>query len=204
MVKEREDFIDTNVTSESHCLDAFYWKVLEGSSSFKKLAAILKIIVTLSHCKVSVERGFSVSKSLLVENRATKNLNAQRIVYDHIKVNNVSAEDLEICPTLRRNVKHARQRYSTYLGKQKKDKVQNDRSLKEKQVQEEITIVNKKKAMLENTIREFTNDADKYVMDAENVSKKEDMKTLRWILGKALFQKQMYFLIRLMPALRFC
>ena len=74
-----------------------------------------------------------MNKSLLVENLATKNLITQRIVYDHKKVNNVSAEDLEICSTLRRNVKHARQRYSTYLEEQKKKKVQNDRSLKEKQ-----------------------------------------------------------------------
>ena len=32
--------------------------------------------------------------------------------------------------------------------------------------------------MVENTIWELTNDADKYAMDAENVSKIEDMKTL--------------------------
>ena len=45
----------------------------------------------------------------------------------------------------------ARQRYSIYLEDQKKNKVQNGRSLKRKQIQEEITAVNKKKAMLENT-----------------------------------------------------
>ena len=103
---------------------------------------------------------------------------ALRIVYDHIKVNNVSAEDWEICLTLCCSVKHARQRYSTYLEEQKKNKVQNDRSLKQKQVQEEVTVVNMNKAMLENAIWELTNDADKYAMDAENVSKIDDMKTL--------------------------
>ena len=60
----------------------------------------------------------------------------------------------------------------------KKNKVQNDNSPKWKQVQEKITAVNKKKAMLENTTRELTNDAGKYTMDAENVSKIEDIKTL--------------------------
>ena len=53
----------------------------------------------------------------------------------------------------------------------KKNKVQNDNSPKWKQVQEEITAVNKKKAMLENTTRELKNDAGKYTMDAENVPK---------------------------------
>ena len=44
-----------------------------------------------------------------------------------------------------------------------------------------------KKAILENIIRELTNDADKSAMNAENVSKIENMKTLRWILREALF-----------------
>ena len=38
------------------------------------------------------------------------------------------------------------------LEEQKKNRVQNDRLLKRKQVREEITAVNKKKAMLETTI----------------------------------------------------
>ena len=66
----------------------------------------------------------------------------------------------------------------TYLEEQKKNKVQNYRSLKRKQVQVEIRAVKKKKAMLENTIQELTNETDKYVVDAENVSKIEDMTTL--------------------------
>ena len=123
-----------------------------STSWFKKLAEVLKIILTLSHGQASVERGFSVNKSLLVENIATKSLIVQRIVYENMKVNNVSAEDVEICLTLRCSVKHARQRYSTYLEEQRKNKVQNDRSLKQKQVQEDVTAVKMNKAMLENTI----------------------------------------------------
>ena len=102
-----------------------------------------------------MERGCSVNKSLLVENLATKILVAHRIVCNHMKVNNVIVEDVVICPTLCCSVKHARQRYSTYLEEQKKDEFQNVRSShKQKQVQKEITTVNKKKAMLENTIQE--------------------------------------------------
>ena len=48
MVKERrEDFIEFDVTAESHPLDTLYLKVLKGTSSFKKLAEVLKIILTL-------------------------------------------------------------------------------------------------------------------------------------------------------------
>ena len=71
-----------------------------------------------------------------------------------MKVNNVSAEHLEIDSTLRRSVKHTGQRHSTYLEEQKKNKVQNYRSLRRKQVQQEITAVNNK-IMLENAIQEL-------------------------------------------------
>ena len=71
-----------------------------------------------------------------------------------MKVNNASAEHLEIDSTLRRSVKHTGQRHSTYLEEQKKNKVQNYRSLRRKQVQQEITAVNNK-IMLENAIQEL-------------------------------------------------
>ena len=71
-----------------------------------------------------------------------------------MKVNNVSAEHLEIDSTLRRSVKHTGQKHSTYLEEQKKNKVQNYRSLRRKQVQQEITAVNNK-IMLENAIQEL-------------------------------------------------
>ena len=55
MFKERrEDFMEFDVTAEYHRLDTFYWKLLEGTSSFKRLAEVLKIILTLSHGQVSV------------------------------------------------------------------------------------------------------------------------------------------------------
>ena len=121
MVKERrEDFIEFDVTGESYLLDTFYWKLLEGTSLFKRLAEVLKIILTLSHSQASVERGFIINKSLLAENLATKSLIAQRIVYDYMKVSNVSAEDVEICLTPCCSVKHARQGHITYLEEYKK------------------------------------------------------------------------------------
>ena len=47
MVEERrENFIEFDVTAESHCLNTFYSKFLESTSSFKKLAEVLKIILT--------------------------------------------------------------------------------------------------------------------------------------------------------------
>ena len=50
MVKERrEDFIEFDVTTESHRPDTCYWKFLGGTNSFKKFADVLRIALTLSH-----------------------------------------------------------------------------------------------------------------------------------------------------------
>ena len=114
--KEERKIIEYDVTAKYHHLDTFYWKFLGDTSSFKKLAEVLKIIPTLL-----VEYGFSVNKSLLIESLATKSLIVQRIVYNHMKANSVSAKDEEIFPTLCCSVKHAGQRYSTYLEEQKKN-----------------------------------------------------------------------------------
>lgn len=54
--ERRENFIEFDVTAESHRLDTFYWKLFEVTSLFKKLAEALKIILTLSHGQKSVER----------------------------------------------------------------------------------------------------------------------------------------------------
>lgn len=89
-------------------ISLFRYILLNGSSSLKKLAEVLKIILILSQGQASVERGFSVNKSWLLQNLATKYLTAQRIVYNYMKGSNVSAKDMEICPTLRRSVKHAK------------------------------------------------------------------------------------------------
>ena len=119
-----------------------------------------------------MERGFSVNKSLLVENLATKRLVAQRIVYNHMKVNNVSVEDIGICPILRLSFKHVTQRYSTYLEEQKRTKFRmidfsNGNKFKRKSQQ----LARRKPCQK----TKFKN-ADKYAMDAENVSKIDDMK----------------------------
>ena len=136
------------------------------------------MVLTLSHGQASVERDFRVNKSMLVENLSTESLVSQRMVYDHMKVNALNAEDVEITPQLRQSVKGATQRYLSHLGEKKMAKVRSEKTFKRKAVQDEIIKVNRKKAMLETSIEELRKDADKYAIDAEKVCKIEEMKIL--------------------------
>ena len=59
-------------------LDEFFIGYVEDHARYNKFAEIMKIVLTLSHGQASVEREFSVSKKLLVENLQESSLIAQR------------------------------------------------------------------------------------------------------------------------------
>lgn len=174
--EHKEDFLSFDPANDR--LDVFYWKYITGIKSVDKLAEILKIVLTLSHGQAAVERGFSVNKSLLVENLSTSSLISQRIVHDHLTSNNLSSEDFEICGKLRKSVRSARSKYDQYLADKRKEKVETAKSLKRKSIQEDIDVVRSKKKVLEKTVLSLSKDADKYAKDAEEKTDVEEMKTL--------------------------
>ena len=49
-------------------LDSFFVDLMHGNARYRKCWTIIKIVFSLYHGQVDVERGFSVNKELLVEN----------------------------------------------------------------------------------------------------------------------------------------
>ena len=96
--ENRQNFL--NFHSDNDRLDKFYWSHIENIKSIEKGAEVLKIVLTLSHGQASVECGFSVKKSLLVENVSAKSLISQSIVYDHMNFHNLTPENFIINPAL--------------------------------------------------------------------------------------------------------
>ena len=174
--ENRQDFL--NFDSDNDRLDTFYWSHIENMKSIEKVAEVLKIVLTLSHGQASVERGFSVNKSLLVENLSAKSLISQRIVYDHMNFHNLTPENFIINPALRKSVRNARNEYEKYLEEKRKEKLHSEKDLKRKAIQEEIVAVKRKKTILEKTVVDLSKDADQYALDAENADEKEDIKLL--------------------------
>jgi hypothetical protein len=80
---------------------------------------VIKLILILSNGNATVESGFSINESMLVENMKESSLINLRIVYDAIKshgeVQNVPITDKMIAES-----KFARQRYRTALEENKK------------------------------------------------------------------------------------
>ena len=63
VTNHKEEFLGFSMAVKDHRLDVFYFKYLEGRSSFSNFAEALKVVLTLSHGQASVERDFCVNKS---------------------------------------------------------------------------------------------------------------------------------------------
>ena len=105
----------------------------------------IQFILTLFHGQADVERGFNVNKELLVENMQEESLISQRRVHDHMKSNNIEPHTIKITKELLTSVKGARTRYGIALEERKKEKLENERDLKRKQIDDDIADVLAKK-----------------------------------------------------------
>ena len=61
-------------------IDEFFMRYFGGGSRFATLIVIVKFVMILSHRQWTGERGFSINKSLLIENLSEKSFTNQRIV----------------------------------------------------------------------------------------------------------------------------
>jgi hypothetical protein len=94
-------------------LDTFYLNLL-NEDEFPNVIKALEIVFTLSHGNAAVEGGFSVNKSLLVENLSEKSLVSQRKVIDGTKSLG-GFNEIEVTPALRNHFTKAHGRYQSFL-----------------------------------------------------------------------------------------
>ena len=116
----------------------------------EKLVKVLKIILTHSHGQVSVERDFSVNKSLLVENLSMESLVFQWCAHEYMKSKNLAAENLFVCGALRKSIRASRIKYESCLEEQRKAKSSDEEASKRKVAQESISVVRKRKALVKS------------------------------------------------------
>ena len=57
---------------------------MHGNVRYGKCWTVFKIVFTLSHGQVAVEREFSVNKELLFENLQQTSVISQRLIYDYV------------------------------------------------------------------------------------------------------------------------
>ena len=67
-------------------LDVFCFQTI-GLHKYKELKYVMKVILTLSHGQASVERGFSINKSVLKVNMTEESIVSKKLVGDHMIAN---------------------------------------------------------------------------------------------------------------------
>nr|CAD7432638.1 unnamed protein product [Timema monikensis] len=126
----QEIFRPCDQFSDEVGLDTIYGSFLIGEANYKHLWEVIKICLVLSHGNATVEGGFSVNKSLLVENMHEKTVIAQRHIHDEIQEAG-GIKNIHISKKMLDYVRGARKRYHEYL-KIKKERREEDKKKAEK------------------------------------------------------------------------
>ena len=103
-------------------LDVFFMRFLKGNSRYKNLTKIIKIIMTLYHGQLEVERGFSINENALVDNMLMETIVAQRKVNDYMGKNNFQPQNMPMSKALLQSAKQAHFRYEKALDEKQKQK----------------------------------------------------------------------------------
>nr|CAD7427887.1 unnamed protein product [Timema monikensis] len=127
----QEIFRPCDQFSDEVGLDTIYGSFLIGEANYKHLWEVIKICLVLSHGNATVEGGFSVNKSLLVENMHEKTVIAQRHIHDEIQEAG-GIKNIHISKKMLDYVRGARKRYHEYLEMKKQERSEEDKKKAEK------------------------------------------------------------------------
>ena len=142
---------------------------------------VCKFVFTLCHGQSAVERGFNVNKQTLVDNIKDVSLTSLRTVYDEI-LQHESIRSFPINNSLLLSCQAAGTKYRNDLQRKREESQDSEKSMKRKQLGEELSIIKRKKVEMEDLIKELDADADKFV---SNASMTEDVVERKKLVRKA-------------------
>ena len=169
-----------NYDIDKNQLDEFYSEYLKDNAQYESFYYVIKIVLTMFHGQADVERGFSVNKNLTVENMSEESLIAQRFVKDHMKSKNFQPHSLPIPKEMLKSVKEASSLYRQSLKEKKESQQKQEKDKRLLEIDEELIQLNRKRSSLEEAIKEYHLERDKYALDAE---KKENLELLKMSNG---------------------
>ena len=157
-----DEFIKFDYTNDR--LDDFLGKYFSEKND---LWRVCKAVFILSHGQSFVERGFSVNKELVDSNMKEKSLIAQRIIHDKIASEGGKISEFDISPDLRKSCMLASQHYKQDLKDQREQKISSEKSLKRKAKSDELENLKRRKADLQNTIKNLRNSFESETLKAD-------------------------------------
>lgn len=112
-------------------LDVFYSAILCNNLKFIDLWDVVKLCLIFSHGNADVEGGFSINKSILVENQHEETIVSQRKVYDAI-ISAGGRKNIVITNKMLTSVRSARRRYEEALETKRRNQSEEEKQKAEK------------------------------------------------------------------------
>ena len=112
---------------------------LKDNMYYKSFSHVLKIVLTLFHSQVDVERGFSLNKQLVVENMSEISLIAQRFVKDHMLLKDYHPHDMPIAKELIQSFRNSNAAYKKVLNQKRESEKKAEKDQRLASIEEEIT-----------------------------------------------------------------
>ena len=151
--------------SGSERLDTLYSETV--AQNFKKLWPVIRTVLLLSHGQATVERSFTINKSVTTENIGEHTLIARRAVSDHL--HHVGGlQNVVITKEMIKSVQLSRLRYGQYLTEKKEAAAVALKQNKRKQDKEVVKENKKKLKKLQDDRQSYAEKADQLAMEAEN------------------------------------
>ena len=98
-----------NISANDTNLDDFYFRFIV-IEKYKELSFLVRTVLTLSYGKASVERSFSLNKSVLNHNISEDSIVAKKAIRDHMLSNGFKPQSIVISNELVQCVSGARQK----------------------------------------------------------------------------------------------
>jgi hypothetical protein len=157
--------------SRSDRLDHFYYSILGTNADSAELWSVVKIVFVLSHGNATVESGFSVNGSILVENMHEESIVGQRHVY-HAVQSVGGVMNVNIDKSMLQYVRGSRARYMEDLKRKREQKADEDRKTDErKRAAETIKMLKSKKAKLMAAAASESGSLDQQITELEKTIK---------------------------------
>ena len=147
-------------------VDKLMFDNLANKPHYAKLWAVFKILLLLSHGQATVERGFSINRTVESDNLQECTFEAQRLIVDHVNdiggICNIDVNDKQLLLS----ISGARHRYQLSLEENKKMEAQLT-GQKRKAVSDKVDQLKQKKNCMEYDIAAMLKSADEFGEQAE-------------------------------------
>ena len=111
-------------------LEKFYFEEI-SIQKYEELAEFLKIVLTLSHCQASVERGIRRNDTVVQANMSAESVISKHLIKDHMLFYKLKPYTIEITNRMIKAFKSSHLKYQLHLESEdkKKDNSETDRQL---------------------------------------------------------------------------